>query len=116
MTRIDKNPVTTGKSANSPPPVEPAEPSIRQADVVLGERGLGGPRPCEVFEFGPLDLLVEAAALRKTVQEARHPPREALGLPHPGEGAVRVAVETRRRPRVVELGKGLRQVMDVAGR
>jgi hypothetical protein len=85
---------------------------IGQADVVLGERGLRGPRPCEVLEFGPLDLLVEATALRKTVQEARHPPREALGLPHPGEGAVRVAVEARRRPRVVELGKGLRQVME----
>src|SRR5689334_16040620 len=45
-----------GKKREFASPTEPAERSIRQTDVVFGERGLGGPRPCEVLELGSLDL------------------------------------------------------------
>ena len=40
-----------------------------------------------------LHALAERAFLGEAVQEARHPPGEALGLPHAGEGAGRVGFQ-----------------------
>src|SRR4051812_18283022 len=68
----------------------------------------------QVLELGKLHLLPERPLFGEAVQELRHPPREALGLPHAREGAGGVAVELFRRILLVEGNKSLRKIKNIA--
>ena len=79
--------------------------SERQAHVVLGQRGGGGCRSREVFEFGQLHVTFERGVAVEAVQHRRHPPGEALRVPDAVEAGrgigvqqVGVAAPAERRP------------------
>src|SRR3546814_5388777 len=75
-------------------------------------RRLGAP---EVVELGALDAVAEALVLREFVEQGRHPPGEALGLPDAGEGALRVAVEPGAVVLSVPVDQRAGEVVDVGG-
>src|SRR5256885_1520456 len=70
----------------------------RQSDIVLRQRSFGRLGARDIVELGKLAAPVEGRILRVAVQHGRHPPGEALRLPHALETARRVTVEERRRP------------------
>ena len=55
---------------------------IRQPDIVLGERRCRGLRAEQIVELGELKFVIERV-FGNPVQQRRHPPGEAFGLPHP---------------------------------
>src|ERR687893_1409561 len=93
-----------GRTPRSSPAGQRLEPLLhRQAHVVLGERGGGGPRACDVVELGDLHPVLEVVVPLEAVEHRGHPPREPASLPHAPQARLGVAVEKVRRPRRVEL-------------
>src|SRR4051812_42595865 len=67
--------------------------SHRQAGVVLCERRHRRLRAGHIIDLGDLALGVEIHRVAVTVQHLRHPPGEALPLPHPAEAGRRIGLQ-----------------------
>ena len=105
-----------GRLARSPAArAAPWGASERQAGVVLRERGGRGARSEQVVELGELHLLIEGA-VGEGVQQRRHPPGKALGLPHSRQRPAGIVIEACGRLLPVMLDEGLRQIAHVARR
>src|SRR6266540_4850785 len=77
----------------------------RQAGVVLGHRTHGGLRARHIVELGELALAVEGIVARIEMKQLRHPPGEALRLPHPPQAGRGIAFEQFAAAGAIELGK-----------
>src|SRR5690606_5973281 len=89
-------------------------PSVRQADVILGERGLRRAGAGEILQLGELHAPAELPLLREAVQELGHPPGEALGFPDTGEGTLGVLIDLQSAFVLVKGYESLCEVMHVA--
>ena len=85
----------------------------RQSDIILRERARGSFRTRHVIELGQLALAVERIVCRMEMQELRHPPGEALRLPHPPQARRRIAIEEFVATRAIEFRNRARQDNDI---
>src|ERR1035437_4290668 len=67
--------------------------SIRQSDIILRQRRLRGGRFEKIFKFGGLDLLIEPARFGDEMQQIRHLPGKAFGLPDSRQRVLRIGVK-----------------------
>src|SRR4051812_19099909 len=84
-----------------PPP--PASAQIeRQADVILGEAERPRRAGADIVQLGELHLVLEGILSVEAVQQAGHPPGEALRLPDAPQRGGGIGIQQRRAPAAVE--------------
>src|SRR6266568_1035015 len=88
----------------------------RQPGIILGERQLGVAGAREIVELGELAAPVERIGVDRLVQQRRHPPGEALRLPHPAQAGPGIAFQQIAAAGAIKFGERARQHPHVGNR
>ena len=88
----------------------------RQPDIILRERAPRQIGRQQILQVGVLQLVLVGAVGGKAMQQRRHPPGEALRLPHPRQRPVRIAVEPGIVTVAIVIDEAVIEIIDVGGR